>query len=44
MSLNSLQQKYVEEAAKWRLPEGLGQFLTLKESSADKLRCLAEDI
>uniref|UniRef100_A0A0B7KT04 Uncharacterized protein n=1 Tax=Bionectria ochroleuca TaxID=29856 RepID=A0A0B7KT04_BIOOC len=43
MSLNSLQQKYAEEAAKRYRPEGL-TLLTLQESSSDKLRALTDGI
>ncbi|AEO63111.1 uncharacterized protein THITE_2040621 [Thermothielavioides terrestris NRRL 8126] len=38
-----LSQKYTAEAAKRFRPEGLGQFVRLRESSSERFRALAED-
>lgn len=43
MNMSSLQQKYAAEAAKRHRPEGLAQFVTLEDSSSDRLRSLVRD-
>jgi hypothetical protein len=42
-SMELLQRIHAAEAAKRHRPEGLAQFVTLEDSSADRLRSLAGD-
>ncbi|GAB1314752.1 Pyridine nucleotide-disulfide oxidoreductase-like protein [Madurella fahalii] len=39
----AIQQKYTEEAAKRLRPDGLRQFVRLKEAGSERIRALAED-
>ncbi|AEO56645.1 pyridine nucleotide-disulfide oxidoreductase-like protein [Thermothelomyces thermophilus ATCC 42464] len=43
LKLHQLSQKYTAEAAKRFRPEGLGQFIRLKEVGNERFRALAED-
>ncbi|KAK4246090.1 pyridine nucleotide-disulfide oxidoreductase [Corynascus novoguineensis] len=43
LKLAEVSQKYTAEAAKRFRPEGLGQFIRLKEVGSERLRALAED-
>ncbi|KAL2022401.1 hypothetical protein VTK56DRAFT_5468 [Thermocarpiscus australiensis] len=43
LKLYELQQKYAHEAAKRLRPDGLSQFVRLKDAGSDRLRSLAED-
>ncbi|KAK4041291.1 pyridine nucleotide-disulfide oxidoreductase [Parachaetomium inaequale] len=43
LKLFELSQKYTAEAAKRFRPEGLGQFVRLKEAGSERLRTLAQD-
>ncbi|EXL65307.1 hypothetical protein FOPG_18459 [Fusarium oxysporum f. sp. conglutinans race 2 54008] len=43
-SMESLQRKYAAEAAKRHRPEGLAQFVTLQDSSTERLCSLTEDL